>query len=527
MAWQMTSATTPQGDALLQNQQQYEQAQRMMGQQAMAQQQQSALGQQALAQEQQAMAQRQQQFEAGLGHEAAMAQQQFQMASKLAEQEQGFKVAQDNALRAWSEQQTANLQKHDLMIQQLELQREQALASGMADVAERVAQQKIALKRAKAAKAQQLVLAQRMQGQTKEGIQRMLNGYESQLGRLADLAQREQDLGLRFSKSLVGNFDTESQEANVNQLKAFLARQTYRVSDAGPFSYVTEPSFKDLELQAHAGDAPGLEWLQLSPTSFGGLRGALDPRQTGDVSAMTGEMDAATMTKTLQERLSRGTLATLRTMGVKGYNEDAAKQLVDAAFAGKSAEELSALAQRANVPVSSLKVMLDSAARQYEANDSNERWARLRSLDAAAIEAAGGQKSLRREGLRMEMNAFKAKGKMLREAANRIPGMDLEEVKAGLGDLKTLKETGVFSDMIERSAERLGLGREARALRSKYAELPAAEEGLIRASTDTGDLAEQEAVYEAGVPSMVAGAQKKALDAQAEALRRLIEETGR
>ena len=130
MASQLGSAITPTGHQAYSDLLGTEMQNKAMAQQAFQNQQNQALAQQQ-------MGMQANQFERGMAdvqaqrqHELLQNDIQYQRALKLTEQEQQFRVSQDEALRKWTEGQTAKVQKFQLEMEQLDALRQDAREKG-------------------------------------------------------------------------------------------------------------------------------------------------------------------------------------------------------------------------------------------------------------------------------------------------------------------------------------------------------------------------------------------------------------
>lgn len=529
MASQLGTAVTPYGHEGLQSLISNEQAQRMMGQQMMAQQQQAALSQQALEQDQAAMAQRQMQFEQGMAQDMAMAQmqfqnaselarQQFQNSSELARQQNEFRSAQDNAMMAWQERQTQAMNKFQLQMELLDAQKEQAISTGMFEAANKIGEQRIALQREHAKRAQAVSFSEKLIGQTKDQANRLLNGYESQLSRTINTVQREQEMGNRFAAQLVEGLNKRARDKDRTTFDSFKGQQEGFWDYFNPLS----PSFTGETFDVALGRSRGLRFLNLEPTR-GGRWSGMSPTQTTDFSAVAGEVDPATMTSALRQDIVDSTMDAMRSMNIKDFNEGAVRELVGYALDGNK-DAVNRVAQAANIPVSTIRVLFDKASRSYDLG--GDAWKELVALEEQAIGAAAGQKSLRTSALAKEREAFLAVNKMLRNASMTVPGIDLTDLTAGLEVVKRMKEAGQILPGFESLAASQGLGSEASEYIRLMQSLPGAESELAKSSVELGNLAEEQAARRELDPLLLMSSRSSAMAPYIKNIEGLIGEMG-
>lgn len=498
MASQLGSAITPTGHQAYSDLLNTEMQNRAMAQNAMQNQQQVGIAQQRMMQDQG-------QFEAGLQeaqrqreHEMGREDLGYQRGLELQRMQQEFQAKQAEAYQRWQDQQARDAHSYELELENLKALRDEARDKGQAEMFEKYTNQMLEVRKSRAKKSMAVALGSRLVGKSQREIDSMIDMLSDNLGRQVGLEQQNQALAQKFAGSLVSRFDEGDRAASIEKYKQFKAKQEGGFDVLNPFS----PNFGDIEAGVSTGALPGIEWLDLEPTNFGRLRG-LDPHATTQAKAVRGYVDPATMSETIKGRLVEGTLQQLDEMGMKGINKDAARGLVQAAFNGSNKAEIARLASAANVPTTALKYLFDAAARAHEDTSNNERYKQLVADEALYSKEAGGQDDLKVMAIRKAREAYGAKSKLLRTAANAFDDMDLSDYNAAIEYLGQVKKTGKLSDLARSAFGKVGLGSEASRLEGLMARVPEAKQQLEDASVGLGDVEEESSALEALLPVLM------------------------
>lgn len=512
MASQIGSAITPGGHqayADLINREQFQQAQ---GMQAMQQQAQLAMQQQALEMEQQAQAQRnalaQQQmaqsgyqFErgmqditAGRAHDIAQDQAKHARDLELLTKSQQFQQAQTEAMQKFSERQAARIQRYDMELEQLRTRAQAARDAGMLDVVRESMQMEKDVLRRKSRASMALALESRLQGQTVEGANRLLSGIEQQVKRVSNMEQQNQTRARAFAPQFISMLENEGNQASINAFEKFYSAQAGGADFLNPFS----PDFTEIRDAVNAGAAPGMEFLTLTPTSLGRL-GAASFYQTPSARAVGGEMNSVQMTDVLKSRIAKGTVNALQQMGLKNLNAPAAQELVEKVLAGgATSQEIGQMAERAGVPASTLRMLLSSAAENFENLGEGSKYMKMKQ-QYAQLKAQEPEDTLQSLGLKKAIEAFDIQKALLRRAANVVPGMDMSEYEAGIEAIADFKRTGAMSGLFE-AAQLAGMGSQVDELQNLMSRRRRSEDALIGMSRELGDVAEEEAMAARNLP---------------------------
>ena len=512
MASQIGSAITPGGHqayADLINREQFQQAQ---GMQAMQQQAQMGMQQQALEMEQQAQAQRnalaQQQmaqsgyqFERGMqdiaegrAHDISQDQAKHARDLELLTKSQQFQQAQTDAMQKFSERQAARIQRYDLELEQLRTRAQSARDAGMLDVVRESMQMEKDVLRRKSRASMALALESRLRGQTVEGANRLLSGMEQQIKRVSNMEQQNQTRARAFAPQFISMLENEGNQASINAFEKFYSSQAGGADFLNPFS----PDFTEIRDAVNAGAAPGMEFLTLTPTSLGRL-GAASFYQTPSARAVGGEMNSVQMTDVLKGRIAKGTVNALQQMGLKNLSAPAAQELVEKVLAGGvTSQEVGQLAEKAGVPASTLRMLLSSAAENFENLGEGSKYMKMKQ-QYAQLKAQEPEDTLQSLGLKKAIEAFDIQKALLRRASNVVPGMDMSEYEAGIEAIADFKRTGAMGGLFE-AAQLAGMGSQVDELQNLMSRRRRSEDALIGMSQELGDVAEEEAMASRNLP---------------------------
>lgn len=518
MASQLGSAITPTGHQAYSDLLGNEMQQRAMAQQAFQNQQNMGLAQQQ-------MGMQADQFERGMAdvqaqrqHELLQNDLQYQRARALTEQEQQFRASQDEALRKWSEGQTAKIQKFQLEMEQLDALRQDAREKGEQARAESITAQMLEMRKQSARTAMSLTLATQLPGKTERERQSLLTRLSQQIGQQANIERNNLKMASDFTPGLIGTFDEKNRAASVEKFNQFKASQS------GVDSPIS-PSFADIEAEVNTGQTPGLEWLELGPVATP-LSGAFfDTTIQG--GAITGPgQSAAAMTDVLKGRVLDSVLEYLPKMGMKGVNLDATRSLLQKALAGGASKaEIAQMAQAANVPVTTLKYLFQSAADAYNPAQTNSRWMDLNNRYVAALDKAGGQTNdLRVQATLKAMDAFKSQNRILHGVASLFDATGVEDLDEAVKFLDEAGKTGEISPLAATRLRPLGYGSEVDRLLQYGQQIPEQMERAKLAAVEQGNLAEDEASMRALAPLMMRGAALGGNDAYLKRLADMIGE---
>lgn len=500
---------------------------RAMQQQAMDQQQ--ANQQQGFAMDQQRMNMAQGQFEAGLQeaqrqrqHEIGREDIAYQRGTALQESQQNFQAAQADALRKWQQKQIEQSHAYELQLEKLSAMREMARDKGQNDVVEQITTQMLAARKERSKKAMAASLSGRLLNKNQSEISAIASQLRDELGRKVSAEQQNQALASKFAGSLVNRFDEEDRKASVAKFEQFRGQQENWQDVMNPFA----SNFGDIGAGISTGALEGTEWLDLAPTRFGRLS-ALSPNTTGQAGAIKGYVDPATMSETIKGRLIEGTVQQLNEMGFKNINPDSARKLVGLAMSGGSKAEIAQLSAQAGIPTSTLKYLFDAAARAHEDTSSNARYQSLMQKDAQYRQEAGYQQNdLKVLAIAKAKEAYGAKSKFLRMAANSFDDMDLTDYNAGIDYLGEIQKTGQMSDLARGALGRIGLGSEAGRLGGLIARIPGAKQQAEEAAFGLGDVASDEETLKAMAPLMLARSRRGGDEAYLKMLDELMGQYG-
>jgi hypothetical protein len=508
-------------------QQQFAQ-QSAMQQQAMDQQQ--ANQQQEFAQNQQRMNMAQGQFDAGLQeaqrqreHEMGREDLAYERGSKLQESQQNFQAAQAEALQKWQQKQIEQAHAYELQLEKLSAMREMARDKGQNEVVERITNQMIATRKERSKKAMTASLSSRLLGKSQREIAAIAGQLRDELGRKVSAEQQNQALAAKFGGSFLSRLDEEDRKASLAKFQDFHSRQTaYGIDSFNPLS----ANFGDVGAAISTGALDGVEWLDLDPTTFSRVTG-FGGNTTTQAGAVSGYVDPATMSETIKGRLIEGTVQQLNEMGLRNFNPDAARKLVGLAMSGGSKAEIAQLSTQAGIPTSTLKYLFDAAARGHEATSSNTRYQRLMEADARYRQEAGYQQNdLKVMAIAKAKEAYGAKSKYLRMAANSFDDMDLNDYNAGIEVLGEIQRTGEMSGLAAGRLGKIGLGAEAGRLGCLIAQIPGAKQQAEEAAYGLGDVAEEEQTLQALAPLMLARSQRGGDEAYLKMLDELMGQYG-
>jgi len=500
---------------------------RAMQQQAMDQQ--NANQQQGFAIDQQRMNMAQGQFEAGLQeaqrqrqHEIGREDLAYERGTKLQESQQNFQAAQAEALQKWQQKQIERAQYHDLRLEKLSAMREMARDKGQNDVVEQLTTQMLAERRERSKKSMAAAISGRLLGKSQSEIASIAGQLRDELGRKVSAEQQNQKLAANFSASLVNRFDESDRKAAAAKFETFRGQQE---SFSNSVNWAA-PDFGDVGAGISTGALEGTEWLELAPTHAGRLTG-LGFNRTSQFGAFNGYVDPATMSETIKGRLIDGTVQQLGEMGFKNLNQDAARKLVGLAMTGGSKAEIAQLSTQAGIPTSTLKYLFDAAARAHEDTSSNARYQKLMEADARYRQEAGYQQNdLKVMAIAKAKEAYGAKSKYLRMAANSFDDMDLTDYNAGIDYLGEIQKTGQMSDLARSALDRLGLGSEASRLGGLIARIPGAKQQAEDAAYGLGNSEESLQSLQAMAPLMLARSRRGGDDTYLKMLDELMSEYG-
>ena len=536
MASQIGSAITPGGHQAysdMVNQEQFNRAQglqqmnqmQQMGMQQQALDAEQAYRQQQLAMDQARLAQSGYQFERGMqdiaaGREHEMARDRFRNELELEQltKAQEFANSQREASQKFSQQQAARIQQYDLEIENIRVQAENAREAGMLDVLSGLMAEERDLLRRKSKTSMALALKQAMEGQTREGVERIINGAEQNLSRTMNVEQQSQARARAFANQYAAMLDDESNKSNISAFERFYGEQIGGLDFLNPAS----PDFTSIRDAVNAGQAPGIEFLKLSPTSFGRL-GAASWYKTPSALAGGGEMNAVEMTDVLKGRIANSTVRALEQMGIRDFDSARAADLVNKALSGSADKaEIARLAADAKVPVSTLKMLLASAAETFENRGEGSKYAQLVAR-RTQMQAEEPEQTLQSIGIKKAIEAFDIQRSLLRKAANVLPGMDLSEYEAGLEAVRAFKQTGQLSGLQEAMGI-AGMGDQSGELMDLINRRSRGRQGLIEDMVGLGDLAEEEAMAERTSPLRMLAARRRGSRETGDMLARLIAE---
>ena len=533
MASQLGSAVTPTGHQAYSDLLNTEQQNKAMAQQAFQNQQNQGLAQQQLGQEammhQQRMGQSQDQFNAQLvesqrqrEHEIGREDIAYQRGLELQDKQQQFQLAQAKSLQDWQNKQIQDAHAYELEFENLKAMREDARDKGQLDAFERISNQMLAVRNKKAKLAMAAALGSRLVGKSQREIESTIDMLSGELGRKVSAEQQNQALASKFAGSLVNRFDESDRKAATDKFNTFQRGQEGFLDAINPFS----ANFGDVGSAIATGALEGSEWLNLEPANFGRLYG-MSGKSTTQASAVAGYVDPATMSETIKGRLIDGTVQQLNEMGLKNFNQDAARKLVGLAMGGGSKAEIAQLSTAAGIPTSTLKYLFDAAARAHEDTASNARFQNLQNMDAKYRQEAGYQPNdLKVLALSKAKEAYGAKSKLLRMAANSFDDTDLTDYNAAIEMLGQMKKRGQYSDLAGSALEQIGMGSEAERLRELMGRLPKAQQQLEEASIGLGDVEEESSGLEALAPLMMARGAQSGNPAFREKLAELLSKYG-
>jgi hypothetical protein len=518
MASQLGSAITPTGHQAYSDLLGTEMQNKAMAQQAFQNQQNQALAQQQ-------MGMQADQFERGMAdvqaqrqHELLQNDLQYQRALKLTEQEQQFRVSQDEALRKWTEGQTAKVQKFQLEMEQLDALRQDAREKGEQARAESITAQMLEMRKQSARTAMSLTLATQLPGKTERERQSLLTRLSQQIGQKANVERQNLKMASDFTPGLIGTFDEKNRAASVEKFNQFMAGQTGAASVFGP-------NFADIQAEVNTGATPGMEWMDLVnvSTPLAGL-GFQTTTQGGAIGG-PGQSSAA-MTDVLKGRVLESALEYLPKMGMKGVNLDATRALLQKALAGGASKaEIAQMAQAANVPVTTLKYLFQSAADAYNPSQTNSRWMDLNNRYVAALDKAGGQTNdLRVQATLKAMDAFKSQNRILHGVASLFDATGVEDLDEAVKFLDEAGKTGQISPLATSRFGSLGYGSDVERLIQYGQQIPEQMERAKLAAVEQGNLAEDEASMRALASLMMRGAALGGNDAYLKRLADMIGE---
>ena len=541
MASNLGSAVTPTGHQAYSDLLGSEQQNRAMGQSAyqnmqdrgmqqQAMDQQQANQQQDFAMDQQRMNMAQSQFDASLQegerqrqHEIGREDLAYQRGTQLQESQQNFQAAQADALRKWQQKQFEQSHAYELQLEKLSAMREMARDKGQNDVVEQITTQMIAARKERSKKAMAASLSGRLLGKSQSEISAIAVQLRDELGRKVNAEQQNQALAAKFGASFVGRLDEEDRKASLAKFQEFHSRQTaYGIDSFNPLS----ANFNDIGAAISTGALDGVEWLDLNPTTFSRLSG-FGQNTTTQAGAVSGYVDPATMSETIKGRLIEGTVQQLNEMGLRNFNPEAAKKLVGLAMSGGTKAEIAQLSTQAGIPTSTLKYLFDAAARAHEASSTNTRYQNLMQMDAKYRQEAGYQENdLKVMAVARAKEAYGAKSKYLRMAANSFDDMDLNDYNAGIDYLGEIQKTGQMSDLARSALGKIGFGSEAGRLGGLIARIPGAKQQAEEAAYGLGDIASEEETLKAMAPLMLARSRRGGDEAYMKMLDELMGQYG-
>lgn len=426
-------------------------------------------------------------------------------ANDVMTKQQGFQAAQAEALRKWQVEQTQKSQRFELEIEKLGAMREMARDKGQLDAVAAFTTQMTELRKQRSKKAMATALSSRMLGKTTRENEAILDLLKDELTRKVSIEQQNQALASKFVPSLTSRIDKMSQDASVKKFEEFNAAQQ-REGGAGLIPnalniYAT--NFGDLGSAVSTGALEGLEWLNLTPSSYGRVLG-ISGNTTAQGAAFNGYVDPGTMAETIKGRIVEGTLQQLGEMGIKNFNQEAARNLVMTAMGGGTKAEIARLSAAAGIPTSTLKYLFDGGSRAYENTTNNPRYQKLMQMDAQFREAAGFQENdLKVMAVTKAKEAYGATQKYYRTAANAFDDMNIDDYNAGIDMLGNLKKTGQYSDLAGSTLEKIGLSSEAERLKKLMGRIPQAKEDLEASAIGLGDLEEESSAMQAMAPLMM------------------------
>jgi len=490
MASQLGSAVTPTGHQAYSDLLNSELQQRAMGQNAMQNQQANALDQQRLMQSQG-------QFEAGLQeaqrqreHEINREDIGYQRGLELQDRQQQFQLAQDKALQSWQQKQIENSHAYELEFENLKAMREDAREKGNLDAFERISNQMIEVRNKKAKLAMSAALGSRLVGKSQREIDSTIDTLTGELGRKVSIEQQNQALAGKFAGSLVSRFDEEDRKAAMAKFEEFRRKREGFGESINPLA----ANFGDIGAGIATGALDGTEWLDLESGLAGGAGRffGLGGNTTTQASAFKGYVDPATMSETIKNRLIDGTVQQLGEMGFKNLNEGMTRRLVGLAMTGGDKAEIAQLSTQAGIPTSTLKYLFDAAARAHEDTSNNARYRSLQEMDAKVRQEAGYQENdLKTMAIAKAKEAYGAKSKYLRTAANSFDDTDISDYNAAIEMLGQIKKKGQYSELAGSALSKIGMGAEGSRLQGVMARLPEAKNQLEEASLGLGDVDEE------------------------------------
>lgn len=525
MASQLGSAITPTGHQAYSDLLNTEMQNKAMAQNAMQNQQQMGIAQQRMMQEQG-------QFESGLQeaqrqreHEIGREDIGYKRGLELQKNQQDFQLKQADALQRWQEKQIQDAHAYELEFENLKAMREEARDKGQLDVLEKISNQMVAVRSKKAKLAMAAALGTRLVGKNQREIESTLETLSNELGRKVSIEQQNQALASKFAGSLVNRFDEEDRKAATSKFEQFRQGREGALESLNPFA----ANFGDIGAGVATGALEGTEWLDLE-SGFAGGAGrffGMGGNTTTQASAVKGYVDPATMSETIKQRLIDGTVQHLGEMGFKNLNQDAARKLVGLAMSGGSKAEIAQLSATAGIPTSTLKYLFDAAARAHEDTTNNARYRNLQEMDAKVRQEAGYQQNdLKVMAIAKAKEAYGAKSKFLRMAANSFDDTDLTDFTSAIDYLGQLKKRGQYSDLAGAALGKVGMGSEAERLRDLMMRMPDAQKQLEEASLGLGDVEEESSALEALAPLMMARGAQSGNPAFRKGIEALLEKYG-
>lgn len=290
----------------------------------------------------------------------------------------------------------------------------------------------------------------------------------------------------RATPQLIGRIEADRKAQGGQAAKAF--REQYsQVMDYDFHTRLVTPNLGNLD------QIDGVQYLKLDPrgNAFGYLKG-LNPDRTVDDFAVTGEMDAAEMTKYVSDHIGTSMLTLFDEMGIKSIDKTAATQAINAMMQGRPEAEIIPLLQKAKLDPTLAKGAFDVLARTHESETigGSLKMAKDKLQEAKALTPA--QSSLAIRAAEANLRAIQTYGTQFRKAAKSLTNVvDLDATKSMLEAFTEWQRTGQVGGLLNRDqASRAGVDPDLldQIMRSQMSGIQA-KEGIARAGFDAANLA--------------------------------------
>jgi predicted transcriptional regulator len=339
-------------------------------------------------------------------------------------------------------------------------------------------------------RAQKLAMAKAALGKSQEQVQGMFTSLVDQYEQVINGKQHELEIAKSHTPGFLGRLGASSIQSNID------AYNKTRAEKLGGFNYQFAPLAPDIShVQAlvEAGDLPGFEYLQVDPSSWGRLTGALDFTELSSAKMVSGAVDANTITEGEKRKLSSALVDQFRGMKLPNFNEDAARRAVESALGDGDKTQLAQFAQQAGIPLSTMYHFLNEAAMGSEENTANPEWMKIMQLQARYRQQYGGQESLENMALEQAKNALKTRSSLARKAALKIDGSHttLEDMRSAIEVIASMRRKGTLDSAGEALLGRFDAARLGE-LKKAQAAVPQAQTDAETAARELGDLAEMQ-----------------------------------